>query len=300
MKGPLYLFCLLFATNSSAQLDTSQMSQLRAYEDTLEVLADGMMLEQVEERMYYCEQFIKKLVTTLKVPYSYYYDFENFQNISILSSGDDQFRIFTWQLQIAKGDYRYYGAIQMNQKGLKLIPLIDRSFNMQNPETEQVSNEAWYGAVYYHIIPFVYDNKPAYMLFGYDSNDYFNRIKLLDVLTFDESGVPNFGAPVFQYPDNITHNRFMLTFAADAQIRLNFDPKLGMIVFDHLINDGDEASMETRMVPDGSYSGFRYDDGQWLFVEKIFDQVSEKPPHEVPLPEEKLGLVKPDPTKKKY
>ena len=296
-KGPIFLFLIFLTFSVDAQLDSLQ-AVFRSQEDTLEVLADGMLNDKEEERLYFCEKFIKKLVSTLKIQGSYQYEFENFENISILPSGDDQFRIFTWQLEVAQGEYRYYGAIQLNHKELQLIPLIDRSFNLENIETATVSNEEWYGAVYYNIMPFVHDNKTAYMLFGYDTNDYFNRKKILDVLTFDEQGKAHFGTPVFHYPDGIIHHRVILTFAANANIRLNFDKKLGMIVFDHLINDSDVSS--AQMVPDGSYSGFKFDEGKWNFVEKIFDQVSEKPPHEVPLTEEKLKLVKPDPNKRKY
>ena len=295
--GLVLLFIIFISHGANAQLDSLNLVTFRAYEDTLEVLADGMLNDKEEERLYFCEKFIKHLVTTLKIPGSFQYDFKNFENISILSSGDDQFRVFTWQLEVAQGEYRYYGAIQLNQKELHLIPLIDRSFSLENLETISVSNDQWYGAVYYNIMPFVHDGKPAYMLFGYDTHDYYNRKKILDVLTFDDKGNALFGAPVFYFPNDVVQNRLILTFAASANIRLNFDKKLGMIVFDHLIND---SASSNQMVPDGSYSGFQYKDGQWNFIEKIFDQVSEKPPHEVPLAEEKLKLVKPDPNKKKY
>ena len=297
-KSPFLIFLLFFSVQIMAQLDSTQLAIFRAHEDTLEILADGMLNDQEEERLFYCEKFITQLVGALKVPDSYLYEFKNFQNISILPSGDDQFRIFTWQLEVATGEYRYYGAIQYNQQELALIPLIDRSFNISNPEIEVLTNDQWFGAVYYNIMPFEHNRQPAYLLFGYDSHDYLNRRKILDVLTFDEDSTAVFGAPVFHYSDELIHHRVLLTFAASANIRLNFDDKLGMIVFDHLIKDSDETT--NQMVPDGSYSGFKYESGKWNFIEKIFDQVSDAPPHEVPLPEEKLKLVKPDPTKRKY
>ena len=281
----------------SQQFDSLELATFRAAEDTLEVLADGMLNDKQEERLYFCEKFITQLVKTLKIPHSYHYSFNHFDNISILASGDDRFRIFTWQLEVEKGEYRYYGAIQMNNKNLKLFPLIDRSFNLENSEMLITTHDKWYGAVYYKIFPFMKDRVAHYMLFGYDSNDYLTRIKLLDVLSFDGEGNPRFGSEVFKYPNTI-RNRVLINFTADANIRLNFDDKLGMIVFDHLITDTDPD--DNRMVPDGSYSGFKYEQGYWVFVEKIFDEVSESPPHEFPLPEEKLKLAKPDSSKQKY
>ncbi len=295
------VFCVigLFLVELTAvfgQIDTAKLETFRIHEDTLEVLADGIVSDNQEERLAYCELFIKHLVKTLKEPGSYDYPFEYFENISILHSGDEQFRIFTWQLEVAEGDYRYYGAIQMNDTTLKLFPLIDRSFKMKNPEQERVTNDNWYGSVYYKILPFFFNNKPHYLLFGYDMHDYYNRKKILDVLYFDEDGNPFFGAPVFKYDEHLKH-RFLLEFTGDANVRLNFDDDLGMVVFDHLIlREGSQSAY----VPDGSYSGFKYIDDNWVFQEKIFDQVSAKPPHEVPLTEERLRLTKPDTSRRKY
>lgn len=298
MKSILLVFGIYLLSLSTVfgQVDTAKLETFRVYEDTLEVLADGIVSENKEERLAYCELFIKHLVKTLKLSDSYSYDFKYFENISILPSGDEQFKIFTWQLEVEEGDYRYYGAIQMNDTTLKLFPLIDRSFKMKNPEQVRVSNDNWYGTVYYNILPFFYNNKPHYLLFGYDMHDYYNRRKVLDILYFDDQGNPLFGAPVFKYADVLKH-RFLLEFTGDANVRLNFDDKLGMVVFDHLIL---REGSQSVYVPDGSYSGFKYIDDLWIFQEKIFDQVSAKPPHEVPLTEERLKLAKPDTTRRKY
>jgi hypothetical protein len=53
--------------------------------------------------------------------------------MSILSPPDSSFRIFTWQLFVNDSTYRHYGAIQMNQKELKLFALRDKSFEMDGP-----------------------------------------------------------------------------------------------------------------------------------------------------------------------
>ena len=280
---------------SRSDVDSSQLI-FRAHEDTLEVLADGIVKETQEERMAYCELFIKHLVKTLKLKNSFDYEFKYFENISVLPSGDDQFRIFTWQLEVQEGEYRYYGAIQMKDSMLNLRPLIDRSFNLQDPLTTTVSNDEWYGVVYYKALPFSFDDRPHYLLFGYDMYDFYNRRKVLDVLYFDDEGNPLFGAPVFQYTDR-TENRFILEFAGSAQVRLNFDDKLGMVVYDNLVLR--EGSVNSY-VPDGSYQGFQYKNDIWVHNEKIFGEVSDKPPHEVPLAEERLKMVKPDTSRYRY
>ena len=44
-----------------------------------------------------------------------------------------------------------------------------------------------------------------------------------------------------------------------------------MIVFDHLISESDEPEKKNTYIPDGSYEGFKWVNGQWLHVDKVFD-----------------------------
>lgn len=104
-------------------------------------------------RMASCKLLITKLVSALKIENSFYYPFSQLKTVSIQYPPDSSFRIFTWQLFVNDNEYRYYGAIQMNNKELKLIPLIDRSMNIKEPESEIVGNDKWYGGIYYRILP---------------------------------------------------------------------------------------------------------------------------------------------------
>ena len=44
-----------------------------------------------------------------------------------------------------------------------------------------------------------------------------------------------------------------------------------MIVFDHLISETDEPAKKNTYIPDGSYEGFKWKNGQWVHVDKLFD-----------------------------
>ena len=90
----------------------------------------------------------------LKTPKSFEYPFPQIERISIQYPQDSSFRIFTWQLFVGKDDYRYYGAIQLNTEELKLIPLVDRSYKIENPKHQVLNNRNWYGALYYNIHQF--------------------------------------------------------------------------------------------------------------------------------------------------
>ncbi len=296
-------FCFIFAflllsIHLSAQVhrfSAEASEQLSAHEDTLAVLAHTVIHDSIaEHRFAACHQLIPKLVEALKTPNSFHYPFERIQSMSIMYPQDSSFRIFTWQLYVHIDEYRYFGAIQMNQPELKLFPLIDRSEDMQLIDYETLTIDNWYGAVYYKVHKFDTENGPNYLLFGFDGYQFFNKRKLVDVLSFDEKGEPRFGAPVFAQSGNIeagiNKQRILLEYSAETSIRLNYDDQLRMIIFDHLKPyKSPHQAQGTAYLPDGSYEGYRLQDGLWLHIAKVFDQVQDKPPFPQPILDKRKG-----------
>ena len=151
----LSLFALLslfaYAEASAQTLDDGQFEEIRKIEDTLLVLGFTVINDSLpEQRFGACREMIPALVRALKVENSFHYPFNRLKSVSIQYPSDSTFRIFTWQLYVDENDYRYYGAIQMNSPDLKLYPLVDRSFQIENVEFEALPPEKWYGAVIYN------------------------------------------------------------------------------------------------------------------------------------------------------
>lgn len=202
---------------------------------------------------------------------------------------DSSFRIFTWQLYVDVDEYRYYGAIQMNDSELKLFPLVDRSFEAQDLEQAQFTAENWYGAVYYNLKEVESPNGKYYLLFGFDGLELFRKRKLIDVLTFGDDG-PIFGAPVFISPEDeekgtpqTVQSRIVRTYAAEVSTRMNYDELLEIIIFDHLIPADGRYGEGPTNYPDGSYEGFRLENGLWVRIDKVFNQVSDEAPRPSPV-----------------
>ena len=259
-----------------------QLSKLETSEDTLGVLGYAIINDTLaEDRFVACRAFIPRLVEALKTPHSFHYPFEQLQSVSIQYPADSSFRIFTWQLMVDPGEFRYYGAIQMNTPELKLFPLRDRSFELQvDLEQAVIAPDQWYGNLVYRVHQFATDAGMRYLLFGFDGYDGITRRKLVDVLSFDASGQPQLGAPVFvsNDPTQPAKNRLVLEYAADVSITCNYDVVQEMIVFDHLILIAHPSTGEPVRVPDGSYEGYRLENGRWVYVEKVFDHVYDTPP----------------------
>lgn len=268
---------------------------MNAYEDTLAVLGYAVVNDSTpDNRFLACRTLILKLKETLKTPNSFNYPFKRLGTVSIQYPPDSTFRIFTWQLYVDTDEYRYYGAIQLNTPDLKLIPLVDRSFEMEelNLETATLTNDKWYGALYYNLRQVETPRGNYYLLFGFDGFKFFQKRKLIDVLTFRE-GKAVFGAPVFVSEDeagnHFSKNRVVLDYSAEASIKLNFDPTYNKILFDHLVEMGGEYGQGMQYLPDGTYEAYEPGkDGLWHYVPKFFDQVSETVPIPEPLDQKRM------------
>jgi len=93
------------------------------------------------------------------------------------------------------------------------------------------------------------------------------------------------GAPVFHNEaKNTSVNRFYITYAAEAPIKLNYDAVEEKIVFDHLIPmKSPYDTSRTIMVPDGSYSAYKLKKGKWIFEDKLPTQAVDEPPRDHPV-----------------
>lgn len=281
--------CLLITCGISAvQAQIEEVpGPLQAYGDTLAMLGDSVVGGSTYEvREAACLRFIPLLVKALQEEDSYDYPFEEVRTLSVLEAPDDKFRIFTFQMELWDRTYRYFGAMQINEKELSLIPLIDASLFVDPAIAQDTVLDAdnWYGALYYNITSRKYKGKTYYFLFGLDGWDMFSSKKLIEVLYFDK-GSPVFGAPVFATTEEGPPymSRFVLQYKKEAGVSLNYDEFLEQIVFDHLIPENPlSEGIYSTYIGDGSYSGYQYKKGKWLFVDKVFHQMQAFPPNYEP------------------
>lgn len=262
------------------KLSPETLERLHTAEDTLALLAYAVINDSIEqERFAACRALIQSLVRTLKIENSFQYRFDRLKSVSILAPPDSSFRIFTWQLFVNDSTYRYYGAIQMNRPQLVLHALKDRGHET-GPEAvfEQYAADHWYGALYYALRAFeVKGQGPHYLLMGFNGLEFYNKRKVVEVLSFDAaSGKPVFGAPVFVRDSALAQpeQRLVLEYNAEASVKVNWDEQYQMVLFDHLIAMPSPFGRGITAVPDGSYDGLKArKDGRWTFVSKVFRDV---------------------------
>ncbi|WP_207493483.1 hypothetical protein [Aridibaculum aurantiacum] len=265
--------------SSSAQLPQASFKELKKMEDSMKLHSRNMIWDADASRRFNADSiFIRSLVRSLRVPHSFHYPFDSLITVSKLYPADSSFRIFSWQFNKDDNYFRQRGAIQMRTAdgSLKLFPLLDMSEFTNKPEDSVRSARNWIGAIYYGIVMKTHNNKNYYTLLGFDDNNLRSTKKWVEVLTFNDKGEPVFGGPYFNVPaqyekEALAKERFVLEYKKDGRARMNYDSEMDLIIFDHLISETNENDKKYTFIPDGDYQGFKWNNGKWEYVDKVFD-----------------------------
>lgn len=287
------MVCMLFSQMASAQkIAPADLKKLRAKEDTLKDYAMYLNTDSLtEDRMISDSIFTRTLVRALQIKNSFYYPFDSVRGISKLYAPDTSFRIFTWNISFDDYYARQKGAIQMRTAdgSLKLFPLRDVSEFTTNAIDSVRSRGNWIGAVYYNMVKTQFKGKNFYTLFGFDNYSAMSSMKWMEVLSFNEKNEPVFGGPFFSYEqDSIPKKpqyRFNIEFKKDTRVLVNYIDDLQMILVDHLVSENNDDEHKWTYVPDGDQEGFKWENGKWMHVNKVFTFKLQdgQAPHEDPL-----------------
>ncbi len=275
---------------SAQRFSPADYKLMQKKEDSLKILSDKI-IEGINpsDRLLADSIFTKVLVRALKTNHSFNFHFDSLAATSKLYAPDSSFRIFTWQLVINDNVIRQHGAIQMKTAdgSLKLFPLIDKSDITINMADTIANNFGWMGAIYYKIIATKNLDRTYYTLLGYDENNIRSNKKIIEILSF-ENGQPLFGARQFSIASGFGYNnkmaRFILEYKKEASPRLTFDEDLKMIIFEHLVSESNQPNKKWTLIGDGDYEGFKWIAGNWVYVNKVFNDVTAEGKEPVPMP----------------
>jgi hypothetical protein len=278
MKKLFLIFGLLIFTFGSVEAQHSDSNKnkqiITDFQDSLQVLSYKMINDSIEPERYNANyKLIKTLVNALKTPNSFNYSFDSLKTISIQTSPDRLFRIFSWHVMNNDGSYRYYGTIQMNNPDgkLQMFPLVDYTPLIKNVTDTITTNDKWYGAQYYRIISVLNNVKtPYYVLLGWKGNTVNSTKKVIEILYFKD-GKAYFGMPVFDGDkEQPLKKRTVFEYDRRASMVLNFEPSNNTVVFDHLAPPDPKLKGKFELYgPDLSYDGYRLVNGRWKFVQDL-------------------------------
>ena len=286
----LLIACILGKVGMSQSFNNPTLQLLHQKEDTLKRYADKLINANTAAIRFQSDSaFTKLLVQALKTPNSFYYKFDSLLTISKLYAPDSSFRIFTWQMVVNENLTRQHGTIQMKTTdgSLKLFPLIDKSDVTTALADTTADNKGWIGAVYYKIVATSNMNQTYYTLLGFDENNIRSNRKIIEVLSF-KNGLPVFGGNYISFAEDAdkkpTASRHILEYQKDAGARLVYDQDLKMIIAEHLYSPSNEPQKKWTLIPDGDYEGFKWQQGKWVHIDKVFTQVTAEGSEPMPSP----------------
>lgn len=242
--------------------------EIKLLQDSLQNLGTIMYNDPEEQnRLDANFKFVKTLVTALKESHSIDFPFDSLRMISVLTSPDLKFKMFSWNLPLNDGSYLYYGTIQLRTESgeLKLIPLLDKTFEIADPATKPLNQNQWYGAQYYQIIP--YENRHILLGWKGHSPEYSQRI--IEVLEINDDQAV-LGAPIFDHPDYIKHHRIIFSYASTASMYLAYQVEKNWIVFDHLSpSDPTNEGNYKFYGPDFTFDAWQFGAGKLKLLENV-------------------------------
>ncbi len=289
MRFSVLFAAFLSAIHIGAQDSLSLDQKLHFFGDVMINAAEG------PNRVYAGEVFVQAMRALVSSDDAFEADYKDIPWISVLEDPDTTFKLITFQLKIDDDNYKYYGFMVF--PGDDALELRDINPEVRDAEFMSFTADQWMGGLYYNMIPFMEGKTRRYLLFGYDGHNSMERIKTAEVLEFVD-GQPVFGVPSFFTSDDAKDaiSRLILKYAADARVTLNYNTGMKMIIYDHLaLRMGQLPGQGPTYVPDGTYEGFRLENGKWMYVEKVFDHKYEEAPRPVPV----FGEGREDPTKGK-
>jgi hypothetical protein len=237
------------------------------------------------------------------------------KDLSILNSPDGRFKLINWNLPKSDGTQEYFGFIQSNyrqvikkgfmkreiRESVQVYQLSDRSAEIKNPENTISDHRKWFGMWYYKIIPRSYKGKTWYTMLAWDGNDRFTQKKIVDVLSFDNGGVPKFGADIFVMPKRYP-KRLIFEYSATCTMSLKYSESKDSIIFDHLAPT--QSALEGQYqyyCSDMSYDGLGFKKGKWHYKADVpaMNPKDEKDklyrdPHDRSISKDQSGTINPN------
>ncbi len=250
---------------------------LKQFEDTLISLLRNVQTEKntqlIDQNNNHFKSYLEKVINH---PASFDYKFDSLSKyMSTIKSPDETFRIYNWNIE-QKNQTQFYEC-WVNKNDGTIIKLRDHQKLIPEIEYATLTENAWFGALYYKIIPVVKKNKTYYTLLGWDGNDMFSNKKIIEVLEFKKNRL-QFGNSLFRYPNKKVKKRVVLQYNKQSYMSLKHDliRKENYIIFDHLVPTSPHLKdFPDWYVTDLSFDAFKWDGDQWIYI-KDFDAKSLK------------------------
>lgn len=175
------------------------------------------------ERYHASEEAVYLLGKALDEEGSERWQWELPRSVSVLTSPDGKFRVFSWAVVRDNGEYECFGAVQFyndHDEEFQYQILHDKSDELVNREESLLSADNWLGAIYQELIQTSAGDRTYYTLLGWTGVDFLTDRRVIEPVTL-RGGVPQFGAPVFRRERNL--RRLVMEYREGAAVQLAYE-----------------------------------------------------------------------------
>jgi len=227
------------------------------------------------------------LTDLLSTPQSLTFPYDSLKFAKTITPADQSFRLITWTIPFAEARFGYFGFYQkISKSGIEKVVELSDIGDVRTTD-QAFGSEKWPGAVYYKIIEGKSKSGDIFTLFGWVGAPQGRACRVIEALTFDESGLPVFGLPVFEAASGNLQHRVIFEFTDQIPFHLAYEQhripgkgrkKSWMIVYNRL-GGNDPALGRFFNAPVPSYStfdGFLFSNQRWKPVKEIDTRVTSK------------------------
>jgi len=266
-------FLLVYGISLRAvNTDSSAIRQLQEGENRLKIIAPAFIAAKTDEARIEAAWLVyRTLDTLLSLPESFSYGWDSLKSrtISILVSPDKKVKLYTWNLILKDGSFKHFGFLQTRRKkSIETYPLLDTTpVQSKDIVDEELDPAAWFGALYYRLIPFKKNGKKMYLLFGFDGNTANSNKAVMEVLWISKSA-PVFGYPAFRQGDDdpSAECRVIMECHNDVKLSFYYEAYKQIVIADKLVPSFPEAKDNPfYYIPSGDYDIYKRNrKGTWV------------------------------------
>ena len=291
----IFLILLVFIPTIHNPVDGQGIQSMKAAEDTLAAILTTLNKADDDSLKYVINNsFYHTLYNALMLPESDNFTFESLKTLIKISSDDNKFRIFHWNLPGNDGKKRYFGFLKLlHMETPTVFPLVDSSDSIISPETALLNHQHWFGALYYTAISGkTVLGKKYYTMLGWAGTNATITRKVIEIISFDDHDIPQFGLAVFPNYEGGNMTRIIFRYSASASMSLKYEEqtiasgkkwnpkkrdfefetrKALMIVFDHLVplDAHLEGQYQFYVATGDMVDAFQPVNGSWNFISGI-------------------------------
>ncbi len=261
-KVLIFLFTISVSCQSFGQ-------DLNYLENKLEQFMSGLAQSRLDaDRAQWNDSIHDLLSNQISNPEVFSHEFTT-KRMGILKPDDHAFMIFNWNSPLEDGSSEFFGYVVLPREDRNLVIQLETyTREPKKVDSRYLEYDAWYGALYYDIIPVKKGKKTYYTLLGYSPSEKFVTTKYIDVLTIKDDEI-TFGAPIFKTEKGMK-KRLIFKFSSEVSMSITFQATADRIVMDHLVPR--MAGMQGNYQfygPDGTFDAYVLNKSTWEYAKGV-------------------------------